>query len=114
MVNKDIFALLAEDSLPDPDQVGSIPVLSLWRVTRYYLCFFTLHPERFDSHFDQDEKSYHCLGEGCPACAAGIKATSHVYLPTWDALNRRVVVLKFDTRPDGPASKLLPFLKIHK
>jgi hypothetical protein len=109
-MKKDIFALLQE-SLPDPTTAGSPPVLNLWRVTTYYLMFFTLHPEQFASHFDKQEGAYLCLGEKCPACKAGDKATMHVYLPVWDAQNRRVAILKFDTRPDGPAVKILQFLQ---
>jgi hypothetical protein len=108
-VKEDIFAMLRDGQLPDPAQ-ASLPVLSLWRVTSYYLVFFTLVPDKFASHYDDDAKSYLCLGDGCPACGAGVRATDHVYLPVWDAQNRRVAVLKFDTRPDGPAQKVLSFL----
>jgi hypothetical protein len=76
--------------------------------------FFTLKPAKFASHFDEDARSYLCLGNGCPACGAGLKLTEHVYLPTWDAQNRRVAVLKFDTRPEGPAQKVLSFLTAYK
>jgi hypothetical protein len=113
-MKKDIFALLQEDGLPDPAAVGGLPVLGLWSATTYYLIFFTLHPEQFASHFDADAKYYLCLGEGCPACGANLRAAAHVYLPVWDAQSRRVAVLKFDTRPDGPAAKILPFLRHHR
>jgi hypothetical protein len=35
-------------------------------------------------------------------------------LPVWDAQSRRVAILKFDTRPDGPARKILTFLKTYQ
>jgi hypothetical protein len=114
IVKKDIFALLNEDGLPEPGHVGSLPVIGLWAKATHYLMFFTLHPEQFASHFDEAEKQYLCLGDGCVACKAGVKSTEHVYLPVWDVQNRRVAVLKFDTRPDGPAAKILPFLKTHR
>jgi hypothetical protein len=113
VVKQDIFALLQDGQLPDPAH-ASLPVLSLWQVTTYYLMFFTLVPDKFASHFDQDVKSYQCLGDGCPACDAGVRATEHIYLPVWDAQNRRVAVLKFDTRPEGPAQKVLSFLAAYK
>src|SRR5262249_9442043 len=31
----------------------------------YYLMFFTFNAEQFASHYDDDEKYYLCLGEGC-------------------------------------------------
>jgi hypothetical protein len=109
----DIFALLDASRLPEPAQ-ASLPILSLWRVATYYLMFFTLHPDKFATHYDDDQGSYHCPGEGCPACAVGLKPTEHVYLPVWDAQNRQVAVLKFDTRPDGPAAKVLGFLRTYR
>jgi hypothetical protein len=111
---KDLFALLEDGALPDPSQ-NSLPILSVWRVTIYYVIFFTLYPEMFDSHHDKEKGSYLCLGDGCcPACDAGIKKTEHIYLPVWDVQSRRVAVLKFDTRPDGPARTILPFLRLYK
>jgi hypothetical protein len=114
-MRKDIFSLLKDSGLPEQAQAGTIPVLSLWRVARYFLMFFTLQPEQFASHYDE-EGAYLCPGAsgGCPACQAGLRPTEHVYLPVWDAQNRRIAVLKFDTRPDGPSAKLLPFLQHHK
>jgi hypothetical protein len=80
----DIFSLLQENVLPDPGQ-SALPLLSLWRVAIYYFVFFTLHPDKFASHYDEDEQGHFlCPGEGCPACAAGLRATEHVYLPVWD------------------------------
>src|SRR5262245_7429652 len=113
-MKKDIFALLKEDCLPEPGQGGSLPVIGLWHQGTRYLMFFTLHPEQFASHFDETEKQYLCLGGDCPACQAGVRANEHVYLPVWDAQFRRVAVLKFDTRPGGPAAKILRFLKTHQ
>jgi hypothetical protein len=114
-MRKDIFAMLKDNGLPEQAQAGPAQVLSLWRVAKYYLMFFTLHPEQFPSHFDEEEGYYFCAGAtGCPACKVGLRATEHVYLPVWDAQNRRIAVLKFDTRLDGPAARLLPFLQHHK
>jgi hypothetical protein len=114
-MKKDIFAMLQEDSLPEPAAAGALPVINLWWASTYYLMFFTFNAEQFASHYDDDEKYYLCLGEGCcPACKANLRATEHVYLPTWDALSRRVAVLKFLIQPDGPAAKILPFLKRYK
>jgi hypothetical protein len=109
----DIFTLLEGGRLPNPAQ-ASLPVLSLWQLATYYLTFFTLVPAKYASHYDDDAGHYVCLGDKCPACAAGVRATEHIYLPVWDAQNRRVAVLKFDTRPDGPAATVLTFLKTYK
>jgi hypothetical protein len=110
----DIFDLLEANQLPEPTQTA-LPVLSLWRLVIYYLMFFTLHPKKLLSHYDEDSKTqYLCLGQECPACAAGLRATEHIYLPVWDAQCRRVAILKFDTRSDGPAGKILTFLKTYR
>lgn len=93
----------------------SLPILSLWRQAIYYVIFFTLHPDKFSSHFDEaGRSSFLCIVEDCPACAAGLRATDHVYLPVWDAQNRRVSVLKFNTAENGPAEKILGFLATYK
>jgi hypothetical protein len=112
-MKSDIFELL-DETLPAPDEASGLPVISLWRVATYYLTIFTLHPDRFASHYDDDQGSYQCLSEGCPACKTGLRPTEHIYLPVWDLQNRRVAVLKFDTRPDGPAQRILPFLKLYR
>jgi len=113
-VKDDIFALLRDNQLPDPAQ-ASLPVLSLWPSGDLYLVFFTLHPEIFASHYDETARTaYQCLGHGCPACAAGVRATEHIYLPVWDAQGRRVAVLKFVARGDGPGTKILHFLSTYK
>jgi hypothetical protein len=110
----DIFDMLARTRQAEP-AASALPVLSLWRQATYYLMFFTLTPDRFGSHYDEEGKSaYLCLGEGCPACGAGVRATDHVYLPVWDAQNRRVAVLKFHTGDNGPAEKILGFLKTYR
>jgi hypothetical protein len=110
-MNTDIFALLdAGETTDRPD--ASLPTISLWGKWTLYVMFFTLHPDRFASHFDDKKKiGYLCPGEDCPACLVGVRATEHIYLPVWDAQNRQIAVLKFDTRPDGPARPLLSFLK---
>src|SRR6516162_5272160 len=109
-MNTDIFALLdAGETTDRPD--ASLPTISLWGKWTLYVMFFTLHPDRFASHFDEGKRiHYLCTGEECPACLIGVRATQHIYLPVWDAQNRRIAVLKFDTRPDGPARQLLSFL----
>ena len=112
-MKNDIFALLQE-GLPEPAATGVLPVINLWWATTYYLMFFTLHAEQLATHYDDDEKAYLCLGEGCPACRAHVWVSEHAYMPVWDAQCRRVAILKFDTRPDGPASKILPFLRHYK
>jgi hypothetical protein len=112
-MNADIFALLKANQLPEPTQT-TLSVLSLWRLAVYYLIFFTLHPKKLVSHYDDAQGQYLCLGPECPACAAGIRQTEHIYLPVWDAQSRRVAVLKFDTRLDGPAGKILAFLKAYR
>ena len=113
-MHKDIFELLKDDGLPEPSQTGPMPVLSLWWVTKHYVMFFTFHPGHFGSHYDKDEGSYHCLGDECPACKAGVKLTEHVYVPVWDVLNRRIAVLKFEMSKGGPAAKIVPFLETYK
>jgi hypothetical protein len=93
----------------------SLPVLNLWNQGTYYLIFFTLCPDKFGSHFEESQRSsYQCPGEGCPACAVGLRATDHIYLPVWDVQNRRVAVLKFHTGDDGPATPILSFLKTYQ
>src|SRR5262249_40270152 len=72
------------------------------------------HTKKFASHYDDEKRHYLCLGDECPACAAGVKATEHIYLPVWDAQNRRVAVLKFDTPADGPARGILAFRTTYK
>src|SRR4051794_16384323 len=110
----DLFRLLDDQTLPDPAHATAPPVLTLWREGKYYLMFFTSQGEQLASHYDEAERSYLCLGEGCPACGAGVRSTKHVYLPVWDAQNRRVAVLKFDARSDGPAARILAFLRRYK
>jgi hypothetical protein len=110
-MNTDIFALLDVGETTDRLD-ASLPTISVWGKWTLYLMFFTLHPDRFASHRDEDKKVvYLCPGEDCPACLVGVRPTQHIYLPVWDAQNRRIAVLKFDTRPDGPARPLLSFLK---
>src|SRR5262245_20743249 len=98
-VTDDIFDLLEGNQLPDQSQ-NSLPILSLWQLAVYYVIFFTLYVKKFPSHYDDEKRSYLCLGDECPACAAGVKATEHIYLPAWDVQNRRVGVVKFDVRVD--------------
>jgi hypothetical protein len=113
-MKSDIFSLLNDDADTLPTDKG-LTTISLWKAVTYYVMFFTLHPGRFASHRDDEKKIiYLCPGEGCPACSAGVRASEHVYLPVWDVENRRVTVLKFDTRPDGPARKVLAFLKTYR
>jgi hypothetical protein len=110
----DIFDLFQNDQTQQPAR-APLPVLSLWRQATLYLMFFTLTPARFRSHYDEAGRcAYHCLEADCPACAAGVRATDHVYLPVWDVQNRRVAVLKFHTAEDGPAEKILGFLQSYR
>jgi hypothetical protein len=110
----DIFELLGEQQLPEPAQ-ATLPVISLWGEGKYNLMFFTFASEAFKSHYDEAQKSYLCNGPDCPACAVGVKATEHVYLPVWDVTKRRVAVLKFISRlDDGPAPKVMRFLKKYR
>ena len=113
-MKSDIFSLL-DDGADAAPTAADLTTIGVWKGVTYYVMFFTLHPERFASHRDDEKKVvYLCPGGGCPACAAGLRATEHVYLPVWDVENRRVTVLKFDTRPDGPARKILGFLKTYQ
>src|SRR5262245_9306502 len=108
-MKSDIFALL-EDNQNAAGAVVAPPLVSVWRQGIHFLMFFTLHPEKFLSHYDEGSKTqYLCTGTGCLACEAGVRATEHIYLPCWDVQNRRIVVLKFDTRADGPARPILQF-----
>lgn len=109
----DIFALLATPAAATT--AATLSVISVWRVATHYLMFFCLHPDQFASHYDGPKKvTFLCSGEACPACKLGHKSTAHIYLPCWDVQNRRIVVLKLDTRPDGPAPKIAEFLALYK
>jgi hypothetical protein len=91
-----------------------LPILSIWNAATYYVMFFTLKAEVNSSHYEEIERfSYHCLSDNCPACLAGIRPTEHVYLPVWDAQNRRIGVLKFHTGENGPAPRVLEFLRAY-
>jgi hypothetical protein len=110
----DLFALLRSDTSTPAADPG-LRTISLWPAAVHYLCFFTLVPDRFASHYDKPGRfRYFCLGDGCPACDAGDRATTHIYLPVWDAQHRRVAVLRFDDRPDGPVGKILAFLEAYR
>jgi hypothetical protein len=111
-VTQDLLALLKGFQLPDPRQ-ASLPVLSLWHPAKHYLMFFTLQPELFPSHYDEDAGSYLCPGAGCPACAVRVRATEHVYVPVWDVENRRVAALKFVPQGDA-ANRIFDFLQTHQ
>jgi hypothetical protein len=115
-MNTDIFALL--DAGETTDRLHPrLPTISLWGKGIHYVMFFTLHPDRFASHREEDKRNsyyYLCPGKDCPACLVGDRATEHIYLPVWDPQNRRIAVLRFDTRPDGPARLLLSFLKSYQ
>jgi hypothetical protein len=114
-MKQDIFALLKQNG-PAAGPAGSgLPTISVWQKAILYLTFFTIYPEKFSSHYDQDRKfSYLCLGDDCLACLAGVKATEHIYMPVWDVQNRRIVALRFDARPEGPARRILPFLQNYR
>ena len=74
-----------------------------------------LHPDKFATHYSEKQRCrYLCPEKGCPACDVEIRLTEHVYLPVWDAQNRRIAILTFDTREDGPARKILAFLETHR
>jgi hypothetical protein len=113
----DVLEMLSAGRRPEVAHQQPLPVLSLWKKAVYYLAFFTTHGVKFRSHFEEEREArgfYRCLGEDCPACAAGVKATEHVYIPVWDVRNRRIAVLKFDARPDSPAVKVLEFLAAYQ
>jgi hypothetical protein len=113
-MNQSILDLLDAPNQPEPSP-GAPPLITLWGMGVYYLMFFTLDPDQFATHYDEDARgAYLCLGAACAACAAGLRATEHVYLPVWDAQNRRLAVLKFDTRDNGPAATLVPFLRTYQ
>ncbi len=112
-----VLEMLSKTRPPETPHRQPLPVLSLWKEAVYYLTFFTTHGEKFRSHFEEERGArgfYGCLGENCPACAAGVKATEHFYIPVWDVRNRRVAVLRFDARLDGPAAKVGDFLAAYQ
>ena len=77
--------------------------------------FFTLAPDQFSTHYADDGRfKFVCPGDGCPACAAGLRATEHLYIPVWDVENRQIAILFFHLGPDGPASQILQFLKTYR
>src|SRR4051812_12772463 len=100
-----VFDLFKRAAAPQP--AAAPPVVSLWKKATHYLMFFTLDAEQFASHYVGAGKSSSlCTGGGCPAGGGGVGATEHASLPVWDVMNRRVAVLKFLTKEDGPAGKI--------
>lgn len=113
-MKSDIIQLL-ESKAAAPSLGGDLPLISLWNPGTRVLMFFTLHPDHFGSHYAEEERfKFHCLGDNCPACAVGLRATEHLYIPVWDLANRRIAVLSFHTGPDGPAAPILQFLKTYR
>jgi len=110
---EDIADLLKTDA-----EVGvssDLPTISVWRLAVYFLMFFTTRLAKFASHFDPDtRKSILCLDATCPACKAGLKRTEHIYLPAWDVQNHRIVVLRVDSRNDGPARQIAQFIETYR
>ena len=108
-MNSEISDLLnvESESVGDSD----LPIISVWRLATHYVMFFMTKIVKYKAHYDSDvRKSYMCMGLECPACAVGLKPTEHIYLPVWDVQNRRIVVLRVDSRNDGPARKIALFV----
>ena len=110
----DIITLLEQQTATSLAGVD-LPMIGTWYPGRHLLTCFTLKPDQFSTHYDsQGRYSFECLGDSCPACAAGMRRTEHLYLPVWDVENRRIAVLHFGLGPEGPASQILHFLKTYR
>ena len=92
-----------------------LPSASVWNSGVVFCSFFTLNCEECRSHYTKaGKRSYLCLGEGCPACAAGERVVSHILLPFWNLKTRRVEVLLLQTTPGGPRDRVVEFLRAYE
>ena len=113
-MEQDISDLLKADNEISGDNNG-LSIISVWRLAIHYIMFFMTRITKFKSHYDADSrKSYLCLEDNCPACQAGLKTTEHIYMPVWDVQNRHVVVLRVDSRNDGPARRIAQFVETYR
>ena len=97
------------------DAPSSLTVLKISREP-IYVCLFTDQGANVTTHYLEQTETWtggyiHCLGQGCPACAAQIERKRFVLLPVADLTDARVKILRVALEK-GPGKLLTEMLKV--
>lgn len=100
------------DVLSDTTDDGANSALEVVRVgtDAAFVSFFTYDVVPVSAHYLEGTESWtgtyaRCLGDGCPACRAGLTKTDYLLLPVVDRLEGAVKVLRVN-RQKGPGKLL--------
>ena len=97
-------------------QAGGIPEILRISNTASYVSFFTGDGVRVDAHFLEEAEDWspgyvQCIGDDCPACAAGINRSRFLLLPVVDRVEGKVKLLRVPAQK-GPGKLLTEIMKI--
>lgn len=67
-----------------------------------YVSMFTKNGVPVQTHYLEEADGFtagyvHCIGEGCPACRAGLKPSEFLLLPVFDHITGEVAILRIST-----------------
>ena len=88
----------AAEGTPDDAEPSSLRVLTVGRDDAY-IGIITKEGFPVTAHFLDDSEGWprgyvHCLGDECPACQAGMKPNSFIYLPVLELSTAQVALLR--------------------
>jgi len=95
---------------------GGTPEMLRISNTASYVSFFTGDGVRVDAHYLEEAEDWspgyvQCIGDDCPACAAGINRSRFLLLPVVDRVEGKVKLLRIPA-PKGPGKLLTEIMKI--
>jgi hypothetical protein len=100
----------------EPDQPAQLAGLTIPETEPALVTLFTDQGVRVTSHYlpktgQWDSGFYHCLGLGCPACAAEMSPQTFVLLPVVDRTDGEVKIVRVRTEK-GPGKLLTELSKV--